>query len=240
MCASKANCAVCGKELLYFEQAQPVVCAVCGKEETGHSICEDGHYVCDACHRSRGVEFIMDECSKSASSDPIELAQQIMRDKSIYPNGPEHHSLAGAVLLAAYKNSGGDIDLDEALREMRARSLQVPGGACGYWGCCGAATGAGQFFSIVSGSTPMAEEEWGQTARLVSRILGRLADIGGPRCCKRTCFTAIEESVDHVDEVYGIKMRVPERTVCTFMADNARCLGTECPYFPKKEEPAAC
>lgn len=234
MSAGNANCAVCGEALEYFEEAQPVTCAMCGKEETGHSICSSGHYVCDMCHRKGGVDFITETCANSTSTDPIELAQEIMSDRSIYPNGPEHHSLIGAVLLSAYRNAGGDIDLNKALSELRARSLQVPGGTCGFWGTCGAAVSAGQFYSIISGSTPMTQEPWAKTQRLTSRILDKMADIGGPRCCKRTGFIAINETVDYVAETKGIQMDLPERTICTFMSGNAECRGLDCPFFPRK------
>lgn len=230
MGSGKANCAVCGKPLAYFEEAQQVQCAICGADDLGHSICVDGHYVCDSCHRAGGVRFIMETCRQSDSTDPIRLAQQMMSHQSIYPNGPEHHTLIGAALLTAYKNAGGEVDLDNALDELQTRSLQVPGGACGFWGCCGAATSAGQFYSIISGSTPMARDSWGETARLTSRIMGRLADVGGPRCCKRTGFMALEEAVSYVAETRGVVMDRPERIVCTFKADNAECLGRECPY----------
>lgn len=231
MSVGKANCAVCAEPLVYFEEAQMVRCNRCGKEETGHSICSQGHYVCDVCHRQAGVSHVLKVCQESTSKNPIELAQEIMSDKSIYPNGPEHHSLVGAVLLTAYKNAGGSLDLSSALVELKTRSLQVPGGTCGFWGCCGAAVSAGQFYSIISGSTPMKQDEWAQTARLTSRIIGRLADIGGPRCCKRTGFVAIEETVAYVAETLGIQMELPERIQCTFMASNAECRGTDCPYF---------
>lgn len=232
MSIGNANCAVCGEPLKYFEEAQTVICETCGKEETGHSICVAGHYVCDNCHRTDGVDFILNMCASSDSKDPISLAREIMNDKSIYPNGPEHHSLVGAVLLTAYKNSGGDIDLEKALQELRNRSMQVPGGTCGFWGCCGAAVSAGQFYSIISGSTPMTQDSWGDTARLTSRIMGRLADIGGPRCCKRTSFTAIEESIDYAVETMGVQMEKPEKIVCTFMSGNAECRKQDCPYYP--------
>lgn len=234
MSIGNANCAVCGAHLEYFSEAQSVTCETCGKQETGHSICSDGHYVCDMCHRKKGVDLIMERCRQSAATNPIELAQSIMSDKSIYPNGPEHHSLVGAVLLCAYRNAGGEVDLDKALDELRRRSLQVPGGTCGFWGTCGAAVSAGQFFSIVSGSTPMTQEPWVLTQRLTSRILGRMADIGGPRCCKRCAFIAIDETVDYVRETYGISMDKPASTVCTFMSGNAECRGLDCPFFPSK------
>ena len=37
-------------------------------------------------------------------------------------------------MLTAYKNAGGDIDLEEALQEMHERGKQYPGGSCGFWG----------------------------------------------------------------------------------------------------------
>ena len=48
MSAGKGICLVCGEPLAYFEEAQDVTCQICGKKETGHSVCVEGHYVCDA------------------------------------------------------------------------------------------------------------------------------------------------------------------------------------------------
>ena len=76
-------------------------------------------------------------------------------------HGPEHHVMVGAALLTAYKNAGGDLDLPKALQEMYSRGKAVPGGACGFWGACGAGISAGQFVSIATSSTPLAVEPWG-------------------------------------------------------------------------------
>lgn len=232
MKTANANCTVCGQPLRYFDEAQDVHCDICGKPDTGRCLCEAGHYVCDACHRERGVEAVMDACLRADDRDPIALAQRIMADARIHPNGPEHHSLVGAVLLAAYRNAGGDVNLLPALAELRKRSLQVPGGTCGYWGCCGAAISAGQFYSIAVGCTPLKQQEWADTARLTSDIMGAIADIGGPRCCKRTSFVAIETAVRHVELTTGVTMDLPDRVTCTFMAGNDQCRGRGCPYFP--------
>lgn len=233
MGAAKANCLICAKPLVYFEDALDVTCAICGKKETGHSICEDGHYVCDTCHRQQGVDHVIEECKMSTSKNPVELADQLMNHRSIYPNGPEHHTLIGAALMTAYKNAGGDIDLEKGLAELLKRSMCVPGGTCGFWGCCGAATSSGQFYSIISGSTPMKHEEWGRTQRLTSNILGRLADYGGPRCCKRVGFLAILEAVPYVAETTGVQMELPDTIMCRYFPRNAECLRTHCPFFPE-------
>ena len=243
MSIGKANCLVCGEPIVYFEQAQPVKCVICGKEETGHCTCEKGHYVCDACHRTQGVDYIMGLCSKSKSKNPIEIAQEAMNDKSIYPNGPEHHTLIGAALLTAYWNAGGKFakckDLNAALAELKKRSLNVPGGTCGFWGTCGAAVSTGQAVSIMNGSTPMTKGPWAQCQKMTSIILGDLADLGGPRCCKRTGFTAIKDAVPFVRENMGVPMQLPETIECTFYQRNEECLRMECPYFPGTIKKAA-
>ncbi len=234
MTRSLGVCLVCGEPLRYFEAAQEVTCEECGRVETAHAICQSGHYVCDQCHRARGVEHVLATCATSDLRDPIALAQQIMADDALYPNGPEHHTLAGAVLLTTYRNAGGALDLSAALVELRRRSLTVPGGVCGYWGTCGAAISAGMYCSIVLGATPMTPGPWGQTARLTSRILDHLADVGGPRCCKRSTFIALQEAAAYTAETMGVTMELPAQVTCTFMARNAECLRTACPFFPKR------
>ncbi len=232
---SVAVCLVCGEPLAYFEEAQEVFCQICGKRETGHSVCVAGHYVCDACHRAGGVACVREYCLNTTSRNPVAIAQEIMAQDALYPNGPEHHVLAGSALLAAYGNAGGEIDLAAGLAELVRRGEQVPGGACGYWGVCGATISAGQFWSVVSGSTPMTRTPWAQCQALTARIGAALADIGGPRCCKRTTFTAIVQTAAFVRETCGVAMDVPEKIVCAFSERNKQCLRGKCPYFPRDE-----
>lgn len=233
MSMGKANCLVCGKPIVYQKQAQEYTCHVCGKAETAHCVCEAGHYVCDTCHRSEGVRQSLDYVAQASSKNPVELAMHMMDEQAIYPNGPEHHTLIGASLISAYANAGGNIDKEQCLEELKNRSMQVPGGTCGFWGTCGAAVSAGQFWSIVSGSSPMADVAWGQCQQLTSNILGELAKYGGPRCCKRTGFVALQQAAAFAKEITGVEMDMPRTITCHWFARNEECLRTRCPFFPE-------
>lgn len=238
MAAGSANCLMCGEPIIYWEEAQEVTCLMCGKRESSHSLCSAGHYVCDVCHRTEGVNFIIALCAEAASTNPIEIMNVAMNDRSIYPNGPEHHTLIGAALIAAYANSGGknskgeSFDKDAALNELRNRSLRVPGGTCGFWGACGSAVSAGQAMSILNGSTPMTRDPWAQCQRLTSIILGKMADIGGPRCCKRAGYVSVITAVPYINQVLHSSMELPDAVTCSFFRSNGECIKMSCPFFP--------
>ena len=137
--------------------------------------------------------------------------------------------MVGAALLTAYRNAGGDIDLPAALREMMNRGKSVPGGACGFWGACGAGISAGMFISIISGSTPLSGEPFALSHRRTAEALGRIGGIGGPRCCKRDSYLSVLAAVDFVREHFGIEMDRPD-IVCRHSARNNQCIGRRCPF----------
>lgn len=238
MSKRKTLCLICGGEVVYTQEAIDVECSLCGKREKANASCAHGHYVCDACHRAEGVEFIIDHCLHATSTNPVDIVTEAMEDKTIYANGPEHHTLFGAALLAAYANAGGldangdCLDLESSLAEMKRRSMQLPGGTCGLWGVCSAAASVGQALSIMNGSTPMKKEPWAQCQALTADVLGKLAEFGGPRCCKRNGYTAVLTAVEHIENDLGVVLDVPDRVVCKFFPNNNECLRASCPYFP--------
>lgn len=144
-------------------------------------------------------------------------------------HGPEHHVMVGAALLTAYHNAGGDIDLSDALMEMLRRGKSVPGGACGFWGACGAGISTGMFVSIISGSTPLTDEPFALSHKMTAAALGQIGEIGGPRCCKRDSFLSILTAIDFVKEHFGIALQKPE-VVCRYAAQNNQCIGKRCPF----------
>lgn len=123
-------------------------------------------------------------------------------------------------------------ELKEALGEMVRRGKSVPGGACGFWGACGAGISAGMFVSIISGSTPLKNEAFGLSNRMTSAALGKIGDVGGPRCCKRDSFLSIQAAVDFVRENLGVEMEKADVT-CRYSGQNEQCIGIRCPYSAK-------
>ena len=202
-----------------------------------YACCEDGHYVCDECHEKKGLEAIKRVCLHSDSRDPIAITREIMEDPYVYMHGPEHHVMVGAALLTAYRNAGGEIDLEKAMAEMFNRGKQYPGGSCGFWGCCGAAVSVGMYTSIITEATPLTSKTWGWSNEATSRALAKIASYGGPRCCKRNSFTAIRTAVEFTKEKTGVQMELPASIICTFHKENHECLHKRCPYNPDSEIP---
>ena len=229
---SEGACLICGAPLVYFQEAREMECSLCHRKFPSNAQCEEGHFICDECHSKRGIEVVMEGCRKTPSKNPIAILQSLMEDPFVYMHGPEHHVMVGAALLAAYRNAGGELDLEQALAEMAQRGQQVPGGACGFWGCCGAAVSTGIFVSIVTGSSPLSGKSWGLCNEMTSRALASLAAVGGPRCCKRNSFLATIEAVKFAREKLGVSMELPEKIQCAFVPENQQCLRKKCPFNP--------
>ena len=224
----KDECLICKAPLVYLETDELMECAICHKIENSKTRCIHGHYVCNDCH-TRGIDTIIRICLNTDSKDPIEIIRMMMAEPFCHMHGPEHHIMVGSALLAAYKNAGGDIDLPKALAEMMNRGKSVPGGACGFWGACGAGISTGMFVSIISKANPLTEESWGLSNQMTATALGEIGKIGGPRCCKRDSYLAILAAIDFVKEHFGVEME-KEKIVCIHSKLNNQCIGSRCPF----------
>ncbi|MBR5788916.1 MAG: SAM-dependent methyltransferase [Lachnospiraceae bacterium] len=224
----KDECLICGEKLIYLEKDEMMECEICHKKELSKTRCVNGHYVCNDCHTA-GLDMIIGLCLNETSKDPIEIIEKMMAMPFCHMHGPEHHVMVGSALLTAYKNAGGDIDLSKALNEMMNRGKSVPGGACGFWGACGAGVSSGMFVSIISGSTPLTNEPFSLSHKMTAKSLNAIADIGGPRCCKRDSYLSILSAIDFVEENFGIKME-KRKVTCGHSAKNNQCIGNRCPF----------
>ena len=174
-------------------------------------------------------ERIIAACIQIGGTNPYEIFQAIAGEDYVRMHGPEHHVLDGACILTAFHNAGGSIDLQAALEKLMYEGLRMPGAVCGLWGVCGAVTSIGAALAIIDGTGPLSAEDWGSHMEYTSAALARLAKTGGPRCCKRDAFTAMEQAVSYIQARYGVTLDMsPIR--CDFSPWNAQCIGTRCPY----------
>lgn len=223
------ECFVCGAPLCYLSSEEMMECAICHKTEPSRTRCVSGHYVCSDCH-TNGLADIFQLCQAESSQNPIEILQNMMALPFCHMHGPEHHVMVGAALLTAFRNAGGQVDLPSALREIYQRGKAVPGGACGFWGACGAGISTGQFLSIVTKSTPLATTAWGLSNQMTSQALSSIGAVGGPRCCKRDSYLAVLAAVAFVREHLQVNMTA-EKPVCKDSSRNNQCLRQGCPFY---------
>ena len=225
------ECLICKQPLEYLEREEEMECLLCRKKEGSRTRCVNGHYVCDECH-TQGFSQLFTVCLAHDSANPFTIMNDLMNLECCHMHGPEHHVFVNCALLTAYKNAGGDIDLEEALKEGFSRGRKLPGGTCGYWGACGAAISSGQFVSIVTKSTPLANEAWGLSNLMTSKSLQYLGELGGPRCCKRNSYLSIKAAIEFSKEHLGVEMEGTEDLTCTHFTENKQCIGKRCPFNP--------
>ena len=232
MTEAQNNCLVCGADLVYADKFRLQQCHYCGREFESLAACTEGHYICDLCHSSPAIEIIKRTCLSSMSINPVRLAIMIMKHPSVKMHGPEHHFLVPAVLLACYYNRTEQHDLlKEKLAQAEKRSGYIPGGFCGSHGNCGAAVGTGIFMSLVTGSTPLSTDGWRQSNQITAESLMLVAAHGGPRCCKRDSFLALNQSLDFIARELGVYLEKEENLSCEFSHMNKQCVQEDCPYF---------
>ena len=79
----RSGCAVCGKPLIYHTVFRKAQCYCCEKEKETDVICEDGHFVCDECHRIDANDLIFKESLAFRGTDPLYFVNKIMENDLI-------------------------------------------------------------------------------------------------------------------------------------------------------------
>lgn len=232
---TESGCLICKEDLVYNHISEKMTCTICGREFDSNAKCVNGHFICDSCHESDAVDFIESFCQNTDNTDPLLSAVQIMNNPKIKMHGPEHHFLVPAVLISAYYNKlDRHSEIKEKLAVAKERSKNILGGFCGLYGACGAGIGTGMFVSVVLQATPLSKEEWKLANLLTSKCLEKIAMKGGPRCCKRDTFIALETAVGFIRENMDVDLP-SEKVRCTFSGNNRECLGKICVYHKNHE-----
>jgi len=227
----KTGCLICGKELVYLKKDEKIRCNYCQNFYDSNVKCIDNHYICDSCHSLSANDLIEKTCIKSKSENPLELAMMLMKNPNIKMHGPEHHFLVPAVLLTSYYNIKKEYHKKkEKIKKARKRAEQTFGGFCGTHGTCSGAIGTGIFISIITDATPLSEKEWKLSNQMTAKTLSKVAEYGGPRCCKRNTFIAIIEAVNFLKNRFNENIKIDRDVLCTFSDLNNECIQDQCPF----------
>lgn len=228
-----SGCLLCGAELHYAATAHEERCVFCATPGLTHAVCAAGHFVCDRCHSLGALDLIEQSCLMAQECEPLRLAERLMHHPAIKMHGPEHHFLVAAVLISCYRRLHGSAErLAADLHSARQRAAEVKGGICGLHGSCGAAIGAGIATSVLTGATPLSKDEWRLANLMTATCLTTIAEAGGPRCCKRDVFLALQRAVPFLNQHLHAGLEVAAGVHCAFFAGNRECLAADCPFFP--------
>lgn len=179
--------------------------------------------------KEKCIRFFGDGCT-----DVFLMQQEIMDLPDIPMHYPYHHFIVPAVLLTAADVKAGKSEeiLKEELDTACERAKNVLGGFCGFYGACGAGVGVGIFYSVFTGTTPVAERTWAECNRATADALQRISEISGPRCCKRCSFQALFSAAETIKNNLGIEIRTDPDVKCHYSSRNLDCKGHDCPFFP--------
>ena len=227
------GCMVCGTALYYFTDTRKMACSYCGQMFPSNACCEQDHFVCDSCHKQNGLEVIKTICSGTKEQDLITLLEVIRSHPAIPMHGPEHHAMIPAIILACYKNSGGNIKEETILTGIN-RGADIPGGVCGFWGVCGAAIGAGIAVSTILAATPLTPSPR-QTAQAFSaKILSVISKYRGGRCCQRETWLALVETARLSEEMLSVPLVAKGLLRCSQYLRNKECIRKQCPLWENR------
>ncbi len=229
------GCMVCGAELHYFTDIRELSCSFCGHTFPANACCEADHFVCDNCHRESGLEVTKSICHKTRETDLIALLKLIRSHPAIPMHGPEHHAMIPGIILAAFRNCGGELT-EETINTGIDRGAQIPGGACGFWGACGAAIGAGIAVSSILAATPLTPSPRQTAQSFSAKILSQIAKYKGGRCCQRETWLALTETAKLSEEMLDISLTANDSLECDQYLKNKECIRKACPLWESRDK----
>ena len=229
---SMTDCMVCGKPLTYLEQDRPATCGFCSKTVMANAVCDEGHFVCDLCHSGDLLEAVKQICLNTDQTDMIDLFNRLRALPRFPMHGPEHHFALPGVIVATYRNLGGNVT-DADIITAIDRGRNVPGGTCAFWGTCGTATGVGIAFGIILKSNPLAAKPRQQVQQAVANVINTLNDYEAARCCQREAWTALTVAAELSGKFLPVKLKAAGDVQCRQQGKNKECIERDCPYFKR-------
>ncbi len=181
-------------------------------------------------------QLCLESFDQPGETELAPLLSRVLAMEGLPTHCPVHHYIVPAVLLTVCRKKQGQDRalLSSELDEAMSRARNVPGGFCGFYGTCGAAVGLGIFWSIVTGSTPLSVQTWSFANQATGEALLKLAEYGGPRCCKRVTWLTVSGAVTQINRLLAVSLAPVPLMECSFHQKNAECLHVACPFYPKE------
>ena len=231
----RQDCMVCGAPLVYRTSSMEASCHYCGQLGSTNASCEEGHFVCDQCHQAEGLAVIRQTCLQTMEEDMVALLQEIRQHPALNMHGPEHHALLPGVILATARKRGMALTDADILSGIE-RGAKVPGGACGFMGCCGAATGVGIAMAVLFDATPITPFARQQAQAATARVLSRLAELKAGRCCQRETWLALQEVAALSRELaLPVELLAQAPLHCSQYVHNKECVRKQCPLWESRQ-----
>lgn len=226
------KCLKCKGKLIHKTEWSYAKCVSCGIREKTQIFCDNDHYYCNTCASKEVIHKLYDMLPDLQGENPSDIAEKLFVECGISGNSP--HPLTTAAFLTAYKNLTNKISDADVLNGV-TKAVQIPGGWCGYYGCCGAAVGLGVAFAIIKGATPMNDRERSLANLVTAEGLKVVAEQGGPRCCIGSVRGVLELSEKLAEE--NLDITFPERKGsfkrCWQSHFNDDCKKSRCKYYGK-------
>lgn len=230
-----AKCVICGGKVTQGIKIYEAKCAVCGKDIKTNYVCENGHYVCNHCKLDRIINGIKEICLNYKSTDPIELAFQLM-DSPLFKNimGCRYYVIPTVALYTVNKNLGGKFDdFDKTLDNIIHLAMLCPTSLCKMGGVCG--------MSIATGVTlpEYLTKEEPEKVEAMIKFHGEMSInsvesesyMGSRDCCNRNVIVSILAAVKFSSDYLWVDMNLPDRIVCNYSKGNPRCNHEKCRFY---------
>jgi MoaA/NifB/PqqE/SkfB family radical SAM enzyme/SAM-dependent methyltransferase len=229
----RSGCMVCGGDLIYPDKELELACHYCGQTSLANSHCGKKHFVCDHCHSEDALDVMEHLCVEATETDMLEILARLRKHPSIPVHGPEHHALMPAIIVTAYRNSGGHIEKDLIATAIR-RGNQIIGGSCAFTGICGSATGVGIAFSLLLQANPVKAEQRQIIQQITQQVLADIADLKAARCCQRDCWLGLKKAAELSKKYLPIPLQADAIIGCYQQHQNKECMGMECPVLQEQ------
>jgi hypothetical protein len=224
------TCRFCGAPLEIFDEATAARCMVCGKRGLTHACCAEEHFVCEECRSGELMQILDGMLDMRRSTDPVETLIKARIGLRFPMHGPRHHALTTASFLLAYHDLYGEPSWATILETLQSADTQLPGGTCGYWGACSAALAVGMAYCAILGASPTDGAPRSAAQQVVGRIVSRMGEFDGPRCCRRECLLALQVGCELSETHLPKPLLTAYEVHCEQAFKNPECIDEGCPY----------